>query len=185
MEEGSTCSVAEVHGTADRDEHARRIRKQIDMRVLGCGWNQFATRWSSNKDFKIGTVAHLRQLLGEILEYEMTARRMNELPEEAALPQQVRRDLGTLGTVDEDAAEVEKRYAQTHTHTYAQAHTRIHTSTGTHGRTRTDTHAYAHARARARAHAHALSTCACTRTRTRTRTHTRTPNRTVVLSHSV
>ena len=39
----------------------------------------------------------------------MTARRMHELPEEAALPQQVRRDLGTLGTVDADAAEIEKR----------------------------------------------------------------------------
>ena len=34
---------------------------------------------------------------------------MHELPEEAALPQQVRRNLGQLGTVDEDAAEVEKR----------------------------------------------------------------------------
>ena len=34
---------------------------------------------------------------------------MHELPEEAALPQQVRRDLGTLGTIDADAEEVEKR----------------------------------------------------------------------------
>ena len=73
------------------------------------GWTQFSTRWSSNKDSKIGTVVHLCELLGEILEYELTARRMKELPEEAALPQQVRRNLGQLGTVDEDAADVEKR----------------------------------------------------------------------------
>ena len=85
------------------------LRKQIDMRVLGCGLFEFATRWSSNKDAKIGTVAHLRTLLTEILEHEMTARRMKELPEDGALPQQVRRDLGKLGTVDEDAADVEKR----------------------------------------------------------------------------
>ena len=51
----------------------------------------------------------LRTLLREILDHETTARRMKELPEEAALPQQVRRDLGQLGTVDEDAADIEKR----------------------------------------------------------------------------
>ena len=85
------------------------LRKQIEMRVIGLGWTQFATRWSSNKDSKIGTVAHLRALLIEILEHEITARRMKELPDEAALPQQVSRDLGQLGAVDEDAMEIEKR----------------------------------------------------------------------------
>ena len=34
---------------------------------------------------------------------------MQELPEEAALPQQVRRNLGQLGSIDEDAADIEKR----------------------------------------------------------------------------
>ena len=34
---------------------------------------------------------------------------MKELPDEAALPQQVQRNLGTLGSVDADAAEIEKR----------------------------------------------------------------------------
>ena len=69
------------------------------MRVIGLGWSEFATRWSSNKDSKIGTVTHLRALLIEILEHEITARRMKELPDEAALPQQVSRDLGQLGAV--------------------------------------------------------------------------------------
>ena len=85
------------------------LRKQIEMRVIGCGLTQFTTRWSSNKDAKIGTVSHLRSLVGEILEHEATARRMKELPEEAALPQQVSRDLGRLGAIDEDALEIEKR----------------------------------------------------------------------------
>ena len=37
MEEGSTCSVAEVHGTADRDEHARRIHMRVAcVRAVSC-----------------------------------------------------------------------------------------------------------------------------------------------------
>jgi hypothetical protein len=40
------------------------------MRVLGLGWTEYATRWSSNKDSRIGTVAHLTELLEEILEHE-------------------------------------------------------------------------------------------------------------------
>ena len=85
------------------------LRKQIEMRTIGLGWTQFTTRWSSNKDAKIGTVAHLRELLKEILTFEITARRMKELPTEAALPQQIKRDLGQLGALDEDAMEIEKK----------------------------------------------------------------------------
>ena len=76
------------------------LRKQIEMRVIGLGWSHFATRWSSNKDAKTGTVAHLRALLKEILTEEITARRMNELPKEAALSHQIKRNLGQLGAVD-------------------------------------------------------------------------------------
>ena len=36
------------------------LRYQIEMRVLGLGWTQYATRWSSSKDSRIGTVAHLQ-----------------------------------------------------------------------------------------------------------------------------
>ena len=80
------------------------------MRVLRLGWLQFATRWSSNKDSKVGTVAHLRTLLvDEILCEEKAERRLNRLPTEAALPHQTQRDLGQLGTVDADADEVEKK----------------------------------------------------------------------------
>ena len=85
------------------------LRKQIEMRVLALGWTQFATRWSSNKDSKVGTVAHLKALLKEILTEEMAARRLKQLPTEAAPPQVATRDLGQLGTADADAIEIEKK----------------------------------------------------------------------------
>ena len=37
------------------------------MRTLGLGWTQYSTRWSSRADEKIGTVAHLKGLLEEII----------------------------------------------------------------------------------------------------------------------
>ena len=39
------------------------LRLQIEMRVLGLGWTEYATRWSSKADDQIGTVAHLHSLL--------------------------------------------------------------------------------------------------------------------------
>lgn len=36
------------------------LRKQIEMRVLGLGWTQYATRWSSKADERIGTLVHLK-----------------------------------------------------------------------------------------------------------------------------
>ena len=85
------------------------LRKQIEMRVIGLGWAQFATHWSSNKDAKKGTVAHLRSLLKEIIVEETKQRRLKQLPTEAALPQQIKRNLGNLGTASTDAIEIEKK----------------------------------------------------------------------------
>ena len=64
------------------------LRKQIEMRTLGLGWSHYATRWSSNKDARIGTVAHLRELLKEILTEEISQRRLKQLPTEVRLPEQ-------------------------------------------------------------------------------------------------
>lgn len=86
------------------------LRKQIEMRVIGLGWSEFATRWSSGKDAYVGSSEHLRaHLVDKILQHEAAERRLKQLPEEAALPQQVVRELGQLGTLDEDAAEIEKK----------------------------------------------------------------------------
>jgi len=62
------------------------LRLQIEMRVLGLGWTQYATRWSSKSDEKIGTVAHLQTLLEEIIVEEKALARLKKLPTEAAPP---------------------------------------------------------------------------------------------------
>ena len=67
------------------------LRKQVEMRTIGLGWSQYSTRWSSNKDARVGTVTHLRELLKEIITHEIVERRLKQLPTEAALPQQIRR----------------------------------------------------------------------------------------------
>ena len=87
------------------------LRDQIEMRVLGCGWVQYATRWSSSKDSRIGTVAHLTALLEEIIDEEVSRARFTAgsergLPTEAAPPQGEWRDSAQLGTLDADAKEV-------------------------------------------------------------------------------
>jgi len=83
------------------------LRKQIEMRVLGLGWTQFATRWSCNKDARIGTVKHLTELLDEIILEEVSLTRLKRLPTEAAPPQDRLRELKQLGTLDADAAALE------------------------------------------------------------------------------
>ena len=87
---------------------------QIEMRVLGCGWTQFATRWSAKADERIGTVKHLTALLEEIMEEErargrFTAGTEKGLPIEAAPPHHQARDLGQLGTADADATAIAQR----------------------------------------------------------------------------
>jgi hypothetical protein len=90
------------------------LRLQIEMRVLGCGWSQYSTRWSSKADERIGTVAHLTALLEEIIEEERVRARFTPgstkgLPTEAAPPHHQARDLGQLGTADKDATAIAQR----------------------------------------------------------------------------
>ena len=106
--------VARVLNGKPEAQQLEYLRKQIEMRVLGCGWVQYATRWSSNKDSKVGTVAHLKKLLEEIIVEEMararfTAGSAKGLPTEAAPPHHAARDTLSLGTMDADALEVSKR----------------------------------------------------------------------------
>ena len=46
------------------------------MRVIGCGMTQFATRWSSSSDERIGTVKHLRDVFDEIIVEERSLKRL-------------------------------------------------------------------------------------------------------------
>ena len=84
------------------------------MLVLGLGWTEFETCWSSNKDVRIGTVAHLTELLEEIIGHErarahFTPGSEKGLPTEAAPPQHGVCDTGKLGTLDADAVEIGRR----------------------------------------------------------------------------
>ena len=87
------------------------LREQIEMRVLGCGWDKYETRWSSNKNAKIGTVEHLTTLLEEIFVDELARARFppgteRGLPTEAAPPQHRARAVSQLGTLDPEAAAI-------------------------------------------------------------------------------
>jgi hypothetical protein len=87
------------------------LRNQIEMRVLGLGWAQYATRWSSAADERIGTVAHLHELLDEIIDEEVgrarfTAGTEKGLPTEASPPQERWSEGPQLGTLDLDAGYV-------------------------------------------------------------------------------
>ena len=83
------------------------LKRQIQMRTLGLGWVQYATKWSSQSDRKIGTVAHLKELLcKEILPEETSQRRLKKLPTEASPPHHEAENLGQLGTDDPDAMEI-------------------------------------------------------------------------------
>mmetsp|Transcript_24056 Transcript_24056/g.59701 ORF Transcript_24056/g.59701 Transcript_24056/m.59701 type:complete len:566 (-) Transcript_24056:199-1896(-) len=103
-------SIEEVDAwMVDRPEAQKLefLRKQIEMRVLGCGMNKFATKWSSSSDVRIGTVVHLREVLDEIIVEEKTLARLKRLPTEAALPNFGKGERTQLGTADEDVLEVE------------------------------------------------------------------------------
>ena len=85
------------------------MRLQIDMRVIGLGWDKFRTKWSAKSDPTIGTVAHLKSLLLEIIAHEMAKRRLKRLPTEAAPPQFTAKDLGELGTANADALAIKTK----------------------------------------------------------------------------
>ena len=104
--------AAEVEAVLKGKPEAQQLeylRKQIEMRVLGCGWTQYATRWSSSSDVRIGTVTHLTALLLEIIAEEKSLTRLKQLPTEPAPPHHQMRDLGKLGTADADALALEQR----------------------------------------------------------------------------
>ena len=86
------------------------LRRQIEMRTLGCGWTQFETKWGFFADERKHKIDNLkRMLLEDILPHEMMLRRMKRLPTEAAPPQLKRRAMKVLGTLDADAARLESQ----------------------------------------------------------------------------
>lgn len=82
------------------------LRNEIEMRVIGLGWIQFETRWGSIHDENVGSLASLTELLRDILAAESTARRLKQLPTEAAPPPLRVRTLKDLGNLAADAKEI-------------------------------------------------------------------------------
>ena len=74
------------------------LREQIEMRVIGLGFVDFKTPWSSSKDETIGTVADLSELLKDILNEERERRFDGDLPEVAVVPVMKRKTFKELGT---------------------------------------------------------------------------------------
>lgn len=70
------------------NEKLAELRRQIEMRTVGCGWSQFQTQWSFNPDEKESTVKQWTTLLlNDILPYERVQKREKQLPKEAVPPQ--------------------------------------------------------------------------------------------------
>ena len=82
------------------------LREQIEMRVIGLGFVEFKTPWSSSADDTVGTVEDLSILLKEILGYENSMRIDGELPTAAAVPIMKRKSFKELGTPTVQANEL-------------------------------------------------------------------------------
>ena len=82
------------------------LREQIEMRVIGLGFDEFKTSWSSGKDEQIGTVDDLSAHLKEILLEEHERRREGTLPDAAVVPSMRRKTFKELGTATPQATEL-------------------------------------------------------------------------------
>ena len=64
------------------------LRRQIEMRTVGCGMLQFSVKWGFFADERAHTIDLLkRMLLEDILPHERALKRLRQLPTEAAPPQ--------------------------------------------------------------------------------------------------
>jgi hypothetical protein len=90
------------------DEKIGELRRQIEMRTVGCGWHEFETKWGFFRDEKQQKIALLeRMLLDDIIPHEIALRRRKQLPAEAAPPQTKARERRRLGTADADMLRLE------------------------------------------------------------------------------
>lgn len=78
------------------------LREQIEMRVVGLGWIEFKTNWSSGKDAAVGSVQDLMSQLSDILSEEEE----RQIPEAAAAPIMRRKTFKQLGTPTAQAEEL-------------------------------------------------------------------------------
>ena len=98
-----TAALRGIEKTQDKLDY---LRKQIDMRVIGLGFVEFKTPWSSSKDDTVGTVAHLSQLLRDILMEEQERSACGELPDAPVVPVMKRKTFKELGEPTAQAGEL-------------------------------------------------------------------------------
>ena len=69
-------------------EQVAELRRQIEMRTVGCGWSQFLAKWTFYSDERAHTIDTLKEmLLKDILPYEKQLQTKKKLPKAAEPPQ--------------------------------------------------------------------------------------------------
>eukprot|EP00966_Prymnesium_polylepis_P102756 2380503-Prymnesium_polylepis.1 len=76
------------------------------MRVIGLGFVEFKTAWSSSKDETVGSIADLTTTLVEILKEERERGADDELPKVAVVPIMKRKVFKALGDPTVQAAQL-------------------------------------------------------------------------------
>ena len=95
-----------LDGIAKSQDKLDWLREQIEMRVIGLGFDEFKPAWSSSKDENVGTVDGLSGLLRDILMEEAERRGDDALPSAAVVPQMRRKTFKELGTPTVQATEL-------------------------------------------------------------------------------
>jgi hypothetical protein len=85
------------------------LREQIEMRVVGLGFTEFKTPWSSSTDETVGSLEALTQLLTDILWDERARQIDGDLPEVAVVPIMKRKTFKQLGTPTAQATELAQK----------------------------------------------------------------------------
>lgn len=108
-------------GAEGENEQAKLdwLREQIEMRVVGLSWSEWATPWSSSKDEQVGTIGQLTAHMQEVLAREASLKERGELPsktkasanenalaDECPAPQFKRKTFKSLGTPTVQATEL-------------------------------------------------------------------------------
>ena len=83
----TAAELKRVLGGKSEPEQLAELRRQIEMRTVGCGMTQFETKWGFFSDERSHKIEDLkRMLLDDILPHEIQLRRLNKLPTEARRP---------------------------------------------------------------------------------------------------
>ena len=94
---------AALHKIGTNQQKLDYLRENIEMRVIGLGFDEFKTKWSSGANEDIGTVDDLSKHLKLIVAEEADRRRTGRLPDAAVVPTMRRKTFKELGTATPQA----------------------------------------------------------------------------------